>query len=217
MHSKPLFIKQLETNYHMSIYYDLYNSGNPLKSEEQQPLHARVIPSGTIDAKKFIELTSKSNGFSQATIEGCLQAVTDELRHWLAQGWIVEFGELGNFSLSLKCDHSVMEKSEIRSPSIHLNRVNLRVNKKFLQALEPLQLERMESPYRTNGIHDEDKCRSILIQHLDKQGCITRADFMRLTGISRDKAIELLKKYQEEGIIRKYGGGKTTVYLKKQE
>ncbi|WP_417009013.1 hypothetical protein [Bacteroides congonensis] len=38
---------------------------------------------------------------------------------------------------------------------------------------------------------------------------------MRLTGISRDKAIELLKKYQEEGIIRKYGGGKTVVYLKR--
>ena len=60
----------------MSVYYDLYASGNPQKKDEQQPLHARVIPSGTLDAKKFIELVSKSNGFSQATIEGCLQAVT---------------------------------------------------------------------------------------------------------------------------------------------
>lgn len=56
----------------MSVYYDLYASGNPQKKDEQQPLHARVIPSGTLDAKKFIELVSKSNGFSQATIEGCL-------------------------------------------------------------------------------------------------------------------------------------------------
>ena len=54
----------------MSVYYDLYASGNPQKKDEQQPLHARVIPSGTLDAKKFIELVSKSNGFSQATIEG---------------------------------------------------------------------------------------------------------------------------------------------------
>ena len=49
----------------MSVYYDLYASGNPQKKDEQQPLHARVIPSGTLDAKKFIELVSKSNGFSQ--------------------------------------------------------------------------------------------------------------------------------------------------------
>ena len=110
----------------MSIYYDLYASGNPLKREEQQPLHARVIPSGTLDAKKFIELVSKSNGFSQATIEGCLQAVTDELQRWLSQGWTVEVGELGYFSLSLKCDRSVTEKKEIRSPSIRLNKVLIR-------------------------------------------------------------------------------------------
>ena len=37
----------------MSVYYDLYASGNPQKKDEQQPLHARVIPSGTLDAKKF--------------------------------------------------------------------------------------------------------------------------------------------------------------------
>ncbi len=198
----------------MSIHYDLYTSGNPLKSEEQQPLHARVIPSGTIDAKKFIELTSKANGFSPATIEGCLQAVTAELRHWLAQGWIVEVGELGHFYLSLKCDRPVMEKKEIRSPSIHLNRVNLRINKRFREALESLQLERMESPYRTTSNHSEDRCRTLLMKYVNEQGCITRADFMRITGISRDKALELLKRFLEERIIRKYGGGRTIVYLK---
>ena len=105
----------------MSVYYDLYTSGNPQKKEEQQALYARVIPSGTINADKFVELVSKSNGFSPATIEGCLQAVSDELQHWLAQGWTVEVGEIGHFSLSLTCDRPVMEKKEIRSPSIHLN------------------------------------------------------------------------------------------------
>ena len=144
-----------------------------------------------------------------------MQAVTDELQHWLKQGWIVEVGELGYFSLSLKCDHPVMEKKEIRSPSIHLNKVNLRINKKFRESLEPLPLERMESPYRSNGNPDEDKCRSILMQHLDEQGCITCVDFTRLAGISRYKATILLNTYLEEGIIRKYGGGKTVVYLKR--
>ena len=199
----------------MSVYYDLYTSGNPQKKEEQQALYARVIPSGTINADKFVELVSKSNGFSPATIEGCLQAVSDELQHWLAQGWTVEVGEIGHFSLSLTCDRPVMEKKEIRSPSIHLNKVNLRINKKFRESLEPLQLERIESPYRTNNDSNEERCRTLLIQHLDKHGCITRTDFMRLAEISRNKAIELLNKFLKEEIIRKYGGGKTFVYLKK--
>lgn len=188
---------------------------NIKKKEEQQALYARVIPSGTINADKFVELVSKSNGFSPATIEGCLQAVSDELQHWLAQGWTVEVGEIGHFSLSLTCDRPVMEKKEIRSPSIHLNKVNLRINKKFRESLEPLQLERIESPYRTNNDSNEERCRTLLIQHLDKHGCITRTDFMRLAEISRNKAIELLNKFLKEEIIRKYGGGKTVVYLKK--
>lgn len=199
----------------MSVYYDLYTSGNPQQKEEDQPLYARVIPSGTIDAKRFVELVSKSNGFSPATIEGCLEAVTNELQHWLAQGWTVEVGELGYFSLSLKCDRPVMEKKEIRSPSIHLNKVNLRINKKFVEGLKPLKLERMESPYRVDCTLSEEECRTRLMQHIAEQGCISRTDFMRLTGINRNKAITYLNQYMEEGIIKRYGGGKTVVYLKK--
>ncbi len=60
----------------------------------------------------------------------------------------------------------------------------------------------------------ENECRTQLMHHINEHGCITRADFMRLTGNSRDKAIELLKRYLEEGIIRKYGEGKIVVYLK---
>lgn len=196
----------------MSIYYDLYDSGNPLNREESS-LYARVIPSGTIDSKKFVELVSKSNGFSPAIIEGCLQAVIDELQHWLTQGWIVEVGEMGHFYLTLRCDRSVKTKKEIRSSSIHLNRVNLRVNKKFREGLQSLKLERMESPYRTNSNLSKEECRLLLMQHIAQQGCINRADFMRATGISRDKAIHLLKKFLEEGIIRRYGSGKSVVYL----
>lgn len=196
----------------MSIHYDLYKSANPLKREGEQPLHARIVPSVTLDAKKFIEFVSKSNGFSLATIESCLQAITNELQHWLKQGWIIEVGELGHFSLSLKCDHAVMDRKEIRSSSINLNKISLRLNRNFRKGLELLQLERIESPYRTNSIQDKNKYNNALMQHLKEQGCITRADFMRLAGISRDKAIDLLKEYIKEGIIRKYGGGKTVVY-----
>lgn len=200
----------------MSLYYDLYQSGNPRQLEEEQPLYARVIPSGTLTAKQFIGLVSKANGFSEAILEGCLQAITDELQCWLKQGWIVEVGELGHFSVSLKCSRPVMTKKEIRSPSIHINKVNLRINKDFRNKFTMMKLERMESPYRSHSNRNDDECRKMLMQHLKTQGCINQMDFMHLTGISRKKAINLLNEYIEEGIIRKYGGGKSVVYLPKQ-
>lgn len=45
----------------MSVYYDLYTSGNPQKKEEQQALYARVIPSGTINADKFVIFAQGEN------------------------------------------------------------------------------------------------------------------------------------------------------------
>lgn len=129
----------------------------------------------------------------------------------------MEVGELGYFSLSLKCDHPMMEKKEIRSPSIHLNKINLRVNKDFRSKFNVLKLERLESPYRSHSNRNDDQWLELLEQHLKKQGCISRADFMSLTGISRKKAVNLLNEYIEEGILRKYGDGKTVVYLPKQE
>ena len=63
---------------------------------------------------------------------------------------------------------------------------------------------------------EDSKSHDTLLQVYDFliQNNITRTDFMRLAEISRNKAIELLNKFLKEEIIRKYGGGKTVVYLK---
>lgn len=200
----------------MSAYYDLYPSGNPRKVDEEQPLHARILPRGTINAKQFIELVSKANGFSPAILDGTLQALTDELQRWLAEGWIVEFGELGYFSISLKCDRDVTDKKELRAPSVHFNNVNLRLNKKYRNRFNNMKLERMESPYVAHSSVTREKALEILTGHLEKYGCITRADYARLTGRTKEQAIAELNKFLADDIIYKYGCGKTVVYLPKK-
>ena len=108
----------------MSAYYDLYQSP-PDENGESVCLHARILPRGTISADKFRELVAKATGFSPAILDGTLQAVTDELYSWLSEGWTVEVGELGYFSVSLKCDRQVTARKN-PSPSVHF-RVNLRL------------------------------------------------------------------------------------------
>ena len=181
----------------MSAYYDLYQSP-PDENGEASLLHARILPKGTIPADKFRELVHKATGFSPAILDGTLQAITDELYSWLADGWIVEVGELGFFSLSLKCDKTVTDKKDIRSPSVHFRNVNLRIGSKFRKRFQTMGLERKQK----------------LLQHLDKYGCITRADYEQQTGRAKHQAVADLNLFLEEGIIRKYGSGKTVVYLK---
>ena len=82
----------------MSAYYDLYQTPNPSpRTVKKSCFNARILPKGTIPADKFRELVHKATGFSPAILDGTLQAITDELHSWLADGWIVEVGELGFF------------------------------------------------------------------------------------------------------------------------
>ena len=197
----------------MSAYYDLYQSP-PDENGEASLLHARILPKGTIPADKFRELVAKATGFSPAILDGTLQAVTDELHSWLSEGWTVEVGELGYFSVSLKCDRPVTDKKEIRSPSVHFQNVNLRLGSKFRSRFDTMELERKASPYVSRSSMSEEERKEKLLRHLDKYGCITRTDYESATGLVKHRAMTDLNRYLEEGVIRKYGSGKTVVYLK---
>ncbi len=200
----------------MSAYYDLYQTPEPSgKDNDDVRLHARILPRGTISADKFRELVSKATGFSPAILDGTLQAITDELHSWLAEGWIVEVGELGYFSVSLKCVHPVADKKEIRSPSIRFQNVNLRLGSKFRNRFATMELERKASPYVSRSSMGEEERREKLSQHLDRYGCITRADYEAMTGLAKHQAVSDLNRYLSEGVVRKYGSGKTVVYLKR--
>ena len=197
----------------MSVYYDLYQNP-PQDGEKDERLHARVLPKGTIPADKFLEIVHNATGFSQAILDGTLQAITDELQSWLADGWIVEVGELGHFSLSLECDRLVQDTKEIRSPSIHFKNVNLRVSSKFRRRFVTMELERKESPYVSHSKLSEAQRLKLLQKHLDEKRCITRADYSELTGRSKSQSLDDLNRYVEQGVLCKYGSGRTVVYLK---
>ncbi len=197
----------------MSLHYDLYPSGNPTKKNKPATLYPRVASSGTLAAEKFIEQVSLASGFNRSTLNGCLQAVTDELQRWLADGWTVEVGDLGHFSISLKADHPVTAKKDIRSPSIRFRRINLQMNRNYRRRFDGMDIRRTEHPAPPSTAVDKERCRALLVEHLEAKGCIYRHDFMRLTGTNKDKAIDLLNEFAAEGLIRRYGGGRTVVYL----
>lgn len=48
----------------------------------------------------------------------------------------------------------------------------------------------------------------------EKKTLHTHTDYEQLTGRARHQAVADLNGFLEEGIIRKYGSGKTVVYLK---
>ena len=79
----------------MSLEYDLYETPDIQQTGEQQPLHPRVVFKGTIDREEFLDRVHQFTGLSRSLLAGAMQSFQDELRDLLADGWIVEMGEMG--------------------------------------------------------------------------------------------------------------------------
>lgn len=205
----------------MSAYYDLYETPDVQNTGEQQPLHARIVPSGTYSRKDFLERVARSSQtFNYNVIDAVVGVVIDELAEALAEGHIVELGELGHLSISLKCTHKVMDKRDIRSESITLDNVHLRTSKEFKRKIRrEMELERVEkSKHVSRKVEFSiEQRQQMLREFLKSNGGITRLEYSRLTGLSRLKAIDELNAFIKNGILRKRGAGRTVFYVWKQE
>lgn len=56
-----------------------------------------------------------------------------------------------------------------------------------------------------------------MLKFLEANVCITRAEYSRLTNITDRRASCDLQEYLAEGIIRKRGGGRSVVYIKRNQ
>lgn len=167
----------------MSIQYDLYDTPDIQQTGDAQPLHPRVVFKGTVDQEEFLDRVHKFTGISRSLLAGAMQSFQNELRDLIANGWIVELGDIGYFSVSLKGPR-VMKKKDVHAQSIELKNVNFRVGSQFKKEVgQQMRLERGESMTRHHGKgHSEEECLTIINQHLNKYPCLTRTDYSRLTG-----------------------------------
>ena len=176
----------------MSTYYDLYETPDPSGEGKKKPLHARVRSKGTITAKEFQERLMKEQHMPHAMVVGIMQAISNALGDWLAEGYNVELDELGFFSTTLKCTRPAIQKKDIRAESVRFETVKFRPSKAF-----------------------KDR-RQVMLTFLEANVCITRAEYARLTRVTDRCASSDLQEFLTEGIIRKRGGGRSVVYIKHQ-
>lgn len=200
----------------MSIHYDLYETPDIQQTGEEQPLHPRVVFKGTIDQEEFLDRVHKFTGMSRSMLAGAMQSFQNELRDLLSNGWIVEMGDIGHFSVSLQ-GPPVMNKKDVHAQSIKLKNINFRVGSQLKKEVGwQMKPERGESITRPHGDgRSEKECLALIEEHLRKYPCLTRTDYCRLTGHTKKRAINELNAFIDLGILIRYGAGKQVVYARK--
>lgn len=200
----------------MSAQYDLYETPDIKQAGEKQPLHPRIVPKGTIGQDEFLDRVHKFTGISRSLLAGAMQSFQNELKDLLANGWIVELGEIGYFSVSLQ-GPPVMHKKDVRAQSIKLKNINYLPTKQFKREVGyDMRLERTESLTRPKGNgRSEAECLALITAHLEKYPCMTRTDYCYMTGHDKKRALKELNAFIKKGILMRYGAGKQVVYAKK--
>ena len=200
----------------MSAQYDLYETPDIKQTGEKQPLHPRIVPKGTIGQDEFLDRVHNFTGISRSLLAGAMQSFQNELKDLLANGWIVELGEIGYFSVSLQ-GPPVMHKKDVRAQSIKLKNINYLPTKQFKREVGyDMRLERTESLTRPKGNgRSEAECLALITAHLEKYPCMTRTDYCHMTGHDKKRALKELNAFIEKGILMRYGAGKLVVYAKK--
>ena len=200
----------------MSAQYDLYETPDIKQTGEKQPLHPRIVPKGTIGQDEFLDRVHKFTGISRSLLAGAMQSFQNELKDLLANGWIVELGEIGYFSVSLQ-GPPVMHKKDVRAQSIKLKNISYLPTKQFKREVGyDMRLERTESLTRPKGNgRSEAECLALITAHLEKYPCMTRTDYCHMTGHDKKRALKELNAFIEKGILMRYGAGKQVVYAKK--
>ena len=200
----------------MSAQYDLYETPDIKQTGEKQPLHPRIVPKGTIGQDEFLDRVHKFTGISRRLLAGAMQSFQNELKDLLANGWIVELGEIGYFSVSLQ-GPPVMHKKDVRAQSIKLKNINYLPTKQFKREVGyDMRLERTESLTRPKGNgRSEAECLALITAHLEKYPCMTRTDYCYMTGHDKKRALKELNAFIKKGILMRYGAGKQVVYAKK--
>ena len=189
----------------MGAKYALYENPNPKGDGKKQPLHARIVPRGTIHTQEIAEEIADSCGYSTATTKGNLR-----------YGYTVELDDLGSFSISLK-SRPVMDKKEIRSWSVNFGNVHFKGSKKLKNRLKSIDLERDSDACATSYSPEQRKGRMLIAS--EEKEFFTAAQYMRLNGCNRSTAVRDLKELIEDGRIKKLGYGKAVLYvpINKQE
>ena len=177
------------------------------KEGETKTMYADIVYSGTIPAERLIRGVAKRTGFKEGVIEGILMELKDDVLQYLGEGYRVELGEFGFFSAKVKASRLVANKNDIRSESVAFNGVNFRASKSMRVGIRG-DLERRKCvDFNTSRKWDRNNLEKLVLQYIGEHGFITRATYTQLTGRLKNTALDDLKSFAAEGIIKREGRG----------
>lgn len=201
----------------MSVQYDFRKSLNYDNNGEKQPLYPRFISRGTIDAQTVYEAITSCSSFTIGDVEGMMAQLTQTIRNYLAEGYAVELGKMAIVKPKV-IGRQVMDKKEIRSPSIEIDNINFASTSWFCDELKKkASLTRAKKGFRSSRLVEEETLIRIVDKYFGENVFITRTKFSELSGLLKNKALDFLKSLVNQGVLDIEGRGSHLVFIRARQ
>jgi predicted histone-like DNA-binding protein len=207
--SKRLLIHH-QNNKTMGLFYDFYQNPPEEGSDKKPKLHARVVPSGTIDSDEIAKEIHEMSTLTTGEVQAALSLFAERLIYHLSHSQRVHWKNVGYFEFALSCP-PVSSTKEIRAESIHPKTLVFRPEKEVKEKIKHIPLTR--TPEKRHSRHySEAEIDELLATHFTSYPHITSREFRQLCGFARTTASRHLKRLITEGKLQTIGHNRSPLY-----
>lgn len=197
----------------MSINYEIHTISNSQGSGTACHF-ARIVEGSPMTAQQLEHLIQDNSTLKKGDIEATLSELREQMVRELSQGHRFYIPNVGYFSLSVKLDADGKAVEKVSGKDLHLHNINFRPEASLLQEVGSKVRFRRARLTSKSVAYEEKQLLSLLMDYLSANHFITCRTMQRQFRLRETAARKWLKRFVEQGVIRRKGARNAPVYIK---
>lgn len=197
----------------MSINYEIHTINNSQGSGTARHF-ARIFEGSPMSAQQLERLIQDNSTLKKGDIEATLSELREQMVRELSQGHRFYIPNVGYFSLSVKLDADGKAVEKVSGGDLRLHNINFRPEASLLQEVGSKVRFRRARLTSKSVVYEEKQLLSLLMDYLSANHFITCRTMQRQFRLRETAARKWLKRFVEQGVIRREGARNAPVYIK---
>lgn len=197
----------------MSINYEIHTLSNSQGTGAERHF-ARIFEGSPMTAQQLERLIQDNSTLKKGDIEATLSELREQMVRELSQGHRFYIPNVGYFSLSVKLDADGKAVEKVSGKDLHLHNINFRPEASLLQEVGSKVRFRRARLTSKSVVYEEKQLLSLLMDYLAANHFITCRTMQRQFRLRETAARKWLKRFVEQGVIRREGARNAPVYIK---
>lgn len=197
----------------MSINYEIHTISNSQGSGTARHF-ARIVEGSPMTAQQLERLIQDNSTLKKGDIEATLSELREQMVRELSQGHRFYIPNVGYFSLSVKLDADGKAVEKVSGGDLRLHNINFRPEASLLQEVSSKVRFRRARLTSKSVAYEEKQLLSLLMDYLSANHFITCRTMQCQFRLRETAARKWLKRFVEQGVIRREGARNAPVYIK---